>query len=203
MTKSWSFICSFLAVGLLLVSAPTKAAITISFEDLENVAPVSDPVVALAGEFWLDSGDFLDYYGFDIDSPLVSPEIVIDVQVDNLTQATATIPLTVALYKWNGTGAGAYEVVASDGPAFNVSLSAIPMENGLDLTAPTDFNNRRYLIGVSGTGVFGEGLTSGYSGVLTVTAIPEPSTVAFLLAGLGVLGMTKTRKSSCSGSVRV
>jgi hypothetical protein len=197
MTKSWNVACSVLTLGLLLISAPTRAAISVV--DLGNVIPVSDPVTALADEFWLDDpGDFLDYYAFDIDG-LGSPQIVIDVQADNLFAATTTIPLTLALYKWN-TGTNDYEIVASNGPANAVSLNAIPVENGLVLGTTY---GRRYLIGVSGSAPSGEGVTSGYSGILTVTAIPEPSTVAFLLAGLGVLGMTKTRKSSCSGSVRV
>lgn len=184
MTTFWRCNGFVLAFGFLFASVPAQALDTI---DLGNVAPATAPGVrTLPFDVPLldDGAVFFHEYLFDIDGP--GPlEMSMDFLAEPLAGTSLAIPLAIFFSEWSGTG---YSVVTFGGLSGEFSFS-IPVENG---PAPGAFSGRRYRISVEGTAP--ADITSGYQAVLTITAVPEPSTVAFLMAGLGVTGGVLARR---------
>ncbi len=185
MAKFWRFANFLLAFGVLLGSTPARAIDTFDFG---NIFPGSVPgVLELPFDVPLFAGtEFLHVFGFDIDGP-GTPEVSISFSAEPLAGVPFAIPVAIILSQWNGMD---YGVIAFDGPDQTVFFST-PVANGLD---PGAFNGRRYLLSIAGTTP--EEFTSGYSAVLTVTAVPEPASIAFLLAGAGAIGMALRRNRS-------
>jgi hypothetical protein len=117
---------------------------------------------------------FQDGYSFDlVDAGTPGLAVTVLFEVDNAFNAQAVVPLTVNLYRHEGGG----DTLLASETGETVSFSR------LLATSPTAV--AQYLLVISGTAP--AETTAGYSGTLRVTAVPEPSTVALLLAGLAVL----------------
>jgi hypothetical protein len=98
----------------------------------------------------------------------------------------------------NFAGAG-YDVtgVTFDGNLFTPVVDfTIPGVMGVDVwqyLVPT-VSNTLHTIVVTGNAIGGS--TVGFTGSISVTAVPEPETYALLLAGLGVVGFVARRRSA-------
>lgn len=187
MTTFWRFNSFILAFGFLSASVPAQALDTV---DLGNVAPATAPGVrTLPFDVPpLDGGAvFFHEYLFDIDGP--GPlELSMDFSAEPLAGTSLAIPLAIYFSEWSGTG---YSVVTFGGLSGDFSFS-VPVENG---PAPGAFTGRRYRLSIEGTTP--PSVAYGYQAVLTITAVPEPTTVAFLVAGLGVIsGVIARRRPS-------
>jgi len=166
-----------LVVGFALAVAPAKAAVPYDFDNVMPAPGESELLLTTADVLYGPGENFVDTFFFDLVHPATpGPTINVAFDVHNLVGAESVIPLTVELFMHDGTS---YALVVSDGPAETVSFSRI--------LATSTGESRLYRILVSGAAPLDA--TAGYVGILTVTAIPEPATVALLLAGLATLSM--------------
>jgi hypothetical protein len=170
-----------LMVGLALAAGPAKAA-SYSFGNIMPADIPGDLLVLtqdLGGDNVFAGGvTFADGFYFDlVDAGTPGVSVTVQFHFENAFDAQAVVPLEINLYKRDGAS---YALLVSEGPGETVSFAR------LLATSPTAVE--QYLVTIAGKAP--AEATAGYSGMLTVTAVPEPSTVALLLAGLGLLGPT-------------
>lgn len=166
-----------LMVGFALAVVPAKAAAPYDFENVMPAPGESELLLTTADMLYGPGESFVDTYFFDLVHPATpGPTINVAFEVHNLVDAESDVPFTVELFMHDGTS---YVPLVSDGPAETVSFSHI--------LATSTAASHVYRILVSGAAPLDA--TAGYVGILTVTAIPEPATVALLLAGLATLSM--------------
>jgi hypothetical protein len=96
------------------------------------------------------------------------------------------------LISLNGSGAGGSPVNFSSGSSYSWSIASATSFVGFN-PATIALNTSAFTPALSG-GVFSLS-TSGSNLMLNFTAVPEPSTWALLLAGLGLLGFRKLRQA--------
>lgn len=166
-----------LVIGFALAAAPIKAATPYDFENVMPPPGESELLLTTAEMLYGAGESFVDTYFFDLVHPATpGPTINVAFDVHNLVDADSSIPFTVELFMHDGAS---YTLLVSDGPAETVSFSR--------LLATSTGASQLYRILVSGTAPLDA--SAGYIGILTVTAVPEPATVALLLAGLATLSL--------------
>jgi hypothetical protein len=118
---------------------------------------------------------FEDQYYFDlVDAGTPGLTVSVLFEVENAVDAQAVVPLSVQLYKRES---GGDTLLASATSSQTITFTRLLATS---LTAED-----QYLLTIAGTAP--AELTAGYSGTMNVTAVPEPSTVVLLLAGLSLL----------------
>ena len=177
-----------LILGLTLAAGPAKAG-SYTFENIMPAEVPGDLLVTthdLAGDTIFDGGvAFADEYYFDLVDP-GTPGLTVSVlfEFENVNDAQSSVPLTIKLFIRDG---GIYSLLVAEDAAETVAFTRVLA------TTPTAV--QQYLLTITGTAP--PELTAGYSGKLTVTAVPEPSTVLLLLAGLALVttALRSTRRS--------
>ncbi|MBX9962841.1 MAG: hypothetical protein K2Y35_07300 [Burkholderiales bacterium] len=131
-----------------------------------------------------------DEYDFDLVDP-GTPGLTVSVlfEFENVNDAQSPVPLTIKLFVRDS---GIYSLLVADDAAETVAFTRVLA------TSPTAA--QQYLLTIAGTTP--SELTAGYSGKLTVTAVPEPSTVFQLLVGAALV-TTAIRSTSRSQRLAV
>lgn len=169
-----------LLLGLAFATSGANAA----SHPFGNIMPADIPgdLVVLTQDSGLDTifeggVAFADEYSFDlVDSGTPGLTVSVLFEIDNAFTALSAVPLTVALYR---RGTGGDTLLASE------TGQAVVFTR---LLATSLTEQQQYLLTIAGTAP--SEFTAGYSGKLTVVAIPEPSSVALLLAGLALVTTT-------------
>lgn len=169
------------SVGLLLGLAVATGGANAASHPFGNIMPADIPgdLVVLTLDSGLDTifeggVTFADEYSFDLVDP-GTPGLTVSVlfEVDNAFDAQSAVPLTVKLYRRESGG----DTLLASETGQTVTFTR--------LLAPSLTAEQQYLLTISGTAP--PELTAGYFGTLTVVAVPEPSSVALLLAGLALV----------------
>lgn len=177
-------------VGLLLGLAVATGGANAASHDFGNIMPAEIPgdLVVLTFDSGLDTifeggVAFSDEYSFDLVDP-GTPGLTVSVlfDIDNAFDAQTDIPLTVKLFRRETGGDTLLASETGQTVIFTRLLAT-------SLTA-----EQQYLLTITGTAP--PELTAGYFGTLTVVAVPEPSTVAMLLAGLALVSTAFRSKRS-------
>lgn len=178
--------CVGLFLGLAVATGGTNAA----SHDFGNIMPAEIPgdLVVLTQDSGLNTifeggVAFADEYSFDlVDSGTPGLTVSVLFEIDNAFTAQSAVPLTVALYR---RGTGGDTLLASETGQTVVFTR---------LLATSLTEQQQYLLTITGTAP--TEFTAGYSGTLTVVAVPEPSSVALLLAGLALVSTAFRSKRS-------
>lgn|GEM_PF-6431343 len=169
-------------VGLILGFALASGSAKAQSYNFGNIMPADIPgeLVVVTTDFSVDTifnggVPFEGHYSFDLVDP-GTPGVTVSVlfEVENASDAQAVVPLTVKFYRHEGSGDTLLALGIDGTVTFTHLLATSPTAEG------------QYLLTIAGTAP--AELTAGYFGKLTVMAVPEPSTTALLLAGLGLLG---------------